>query len=87
MRADAGRVVRLLQSNPDDHLAALIGRAVDDVTAAPGEAEVMTALRRMKSEAALLIALCDIGGVWPSVSSGAARSPTDKTPSTTSPAR
>ena len=65
MRADAGRVLRLLQSNPDDHLAALIGKAVADVAAAPDEAEVMTALRRMKSEAALLIALCDIGGVWP----------------------
>ena len=25
----------------------------------------MQQLRRMKSEAALLIALCDIGGVWP----------------------
>src|SRR5690242_18831503 len=25
----------------------------------------MRLLRRMKSEAALLIALCDIGGVWP----------------------
>ena len=25
----------------------------------------MHLLRRMKSEAALLIALCDIGGVWP----------------------
>src|SRR5260370_22028841 len=25
----------------------------------------MALLRRMKSEAALLIALCDIGGVWP----------------------
>ena len=29
------------------------------------EAEAMQLLRRMKSEAALLIALCDIGGVWP----------------------
>ena len=65
MRADAGRTVRLLQSDPDSHLAALIDRTVADVAAAPGEAEVMAALRRMKSEAALLIALCDIGGVWP----------------------
>ncbi|CAN5430506.1 bifunctional [glutamine synthetase] adenylyltransferase/[glutamine synthetase]-adenylyl-L-tyrosine phosphorylase [soil metagenome] len=65
MRADAGRIVRLLQSDPDDHLAALIGRAVADATAAASEADVMTALRKMKSEAALLIALCDIGGVWP----------------------
>jgi glutamate-ammonia-ligase adenylyltransferase len=65
MRADASRAVRLFQSDPDDHLATLIGKTVADVAAAAGEAEVMTALRRMKSEAALLIALCDIGGVWP----------------------
>ena len=65
MRADAGRAVRLLQSDPDHHLAALIEKAVAEVAAASDEAEVMSALRRMKSEAALLIALCDIGGVWP----------------------
>ena len=29
------------------------------------EAEAMRELRRMKAEAALLIALADIGGVWP----------------------
>ena len=34
-------------------------RAADD------EAEAMRLLRRMKAEAALLIALADIGGVWP----------------------
>ena len=36
-----------------------------DVLAAASEAEIMQLLRRAKSEAALLIALCDIGGVWP----------------------
>jgi len=65
MRADAGRAVRLLQSDPDSHLAVLIDKTVADVAAAADDAEVMSALRRMKSEAALLIALCDIGGVWP----------------------
>ena len=65
MRADAGRTVRLLQCEPDGHIAALIGKAVADAAAAASEADIMTALRRMKSEAALLIALCDIGGVWP----------------------
>ncbi|TXJ11367.1 MAG: bifunctional [glutamine synthetase] adenylyltransferase/[glutamine synthetase]-adenylyl-L-tyrosine phosphorylase [Afipia sp.] len=65
IRADAGRAVRLLQSDPNDHLAVLIDKTVADVAAASDEAEVMSALRRMKSEAALLIALCDIGGVWP----------------------
>ncbi len=33
--------------------------------AAAGETDVMHLLRRMKAEAALMIALCDIGGVWP----------------------
>ena len=65
MRADAVRVVRLFQRDPDSHLAALIDKAVADVAAAASEADVMTVLRRMKSEAALMIALCDIGGVWP----------------------
>jgi len=65
LRADAARALRLLQCDPDAHLAALIVKAETDAATASDEAEVMTALRRMKSEAALLIALCDIGGVWP----------------------
>ena len=65
MRADPGRAVRLFRCDPEDHLTALIDRTAEDVAAATAEAEVMTSLRRMKSEAALLIALCDIGGVWP----------------------
>ena len=35
------------------------------VAATKDEAEAMRLLRRMKAEAALLIALADIGGVWP----------------------
>src|SRR5450631_1758101 len=65
VRADAERLIRLLNCDPDTHLATLIPATSRDVRAAGGEAEVMLALRRMKSEAALLIALCDIGGVWP----------------------
>lgn len=65
VRFDATRTLRLLRCDPDDHVAALIDNVVAEIAAAPSEAEVMTALRRMKSEAALLIALCDIGGVWP----------------------
>ena len=65
VRADAQRLVRLLQCEPDAHLAALIAETRRHVLAAPGEADAMQLLRRMKSEAALLIALCDIGGVWP----------------------
>src|SRR5262245_50159108 len=64
-RADAARLIRILSSDPEAHLAELIERASRQVFAASDEAEVMHLLRRMKAEAALLIALCDIGGVWP----------------------
>lgn len=65
MRADAGRLIRLLESQPESNLAELIAKTRREVSAAAGEADVMQSLRRMKSEAALLIALCDIGGIWP----------------------
>jgi len=65
VRADGARTIRLLESDPQAHLARLIDNTCRDVSAASGEADVMASLRRMKSEAALLIALCDIGGVWP----------------------
>ncbi|WP_375411205.1 bifunctional [glutamine synthetase] adenylyltransferase/[glutamine synthetase]-adenylyl-L-tyrosine phosphorylase [uncultured Bradyrhizobium sp.] len=64
MRADAARLIRLLQCEPESHLAALIEQTCLAAGAAATEAEVMQRLRGMKSEAALLIALCDIGGVW-----------------------
>jgi glutamate-ammonia-ligase adenylyltransferase len=65
MRADAARLIRLLECDPELHLSGLIERTSLAVATAADEAEVMQLLRRMKSEAALLIALCDIGGVWP----------------------
>ena len=65
MRRDPARLLRVLGRDPDAHLAALLAAAAEEVAAAEGEAEAMAALRRMKAEAALLIALCDIGGVWP----------------------
>src|SRR5438477_3822399 len=65
MRADAARLKRLLACDPESHLEALIEKTSRDVLAASGETDVMHLLRRMKAEAALLIALCDIGGVWP----------------------
>ena len=58
-------LIRLLRCDPESHLAALIETTSQEVLAATSEADVMRLLRRMKSEAALLIALCDIGGVWP----------------------
>ncbi|MBR0713991.1 bifunctional [glutamine synthetase] adenylyltransferase/[glutamine synthetase]-adenylyl-L-tyrosine phosphorylase [Bradyrhizobium liaoningense] len=65
VRADPARFIRLLQSDPDAHFASLIEGTRHAVLAASDEAEVIRLLRRTKSEAALLTALCDIGGVWP----------------------
>src|SRR5438270_11159748 len=65
MRADAARLIRLLECDPQAHLAALLENTSREVSAASSESELMHLLRRLKSEAALLIALCDIGGVWP----------------------
>jgi glutamate-ammonia-ligase adenylyltransferase len=65
VRADGGRALRLLECEPEEHLTQLIETACREMITASSEAEAMRLLRRMKSEAALLIALCDIGGVWP----------------------
>jgi glutamate-ammonia-ligase adenylyltransferase len=65
VRGDPARLIRLLRSDPDRHLAMLIETTAREIFAAPGESEVMRLLRGLKAEAALLIALCDIGGVWP----------------------
>ncbi len=62
---DAARVLRILRSDPDQHLELLIENARNLAWLASGEADVMHVLRSAKAEAALLIALCDIGGVWP----------------------
>lgn len=63
--ADPGRLLRLLQANPERHLESLLADVVGALSATTDEAEAMRLLRRVKSEAALLIALTDIGGVWP----------------------
>jgi [glutamine synthetase] adenylyltransferase / [glutamine synthetase]-adenylyl-L-tyrosine phosphorylase len=65
VRADAARLIRVLACDPESHLTSLIEKTTREVFAAAGETDVMHLLRRMKAEAALLIALCDIGGVWP----------------------
>jgi [glutamine synthetase] adenylyltransferase / [glutamine synthetase]-adenylyl-L-tyrosine phosphorylase len=59
------RLLRLLGSNPDRYFAALLTEAGRSIAATADEAEVMRLLRRMKAEAALLIAIADIGGAWP----------------------
>ena len=63
--ADSARLVALLACDPDQHLAALLAKAENEAAATSEEDEIMRLLRRMKAEAALLIALADIGGAWP----------------------
>src|SRR5271170_5130550 len=65
IRADPARFVRHLGRDPEEDLAALLARAREATATAKGAAALMRSLRRMKAEAALLIALADIGGVWP----------------------
>jgi [glutamine synthetase] adenylyltransferase / [glutamine synthetase]-adenylyl-L-tyrosine phosphorylase len=65
VRADAARAIRLFECAPEPYLTELIENTCREVSAASNDADVMRLLRRTKSEAALLIALCDIGGVWP----------------------
>ena len=59
---DPARLARLLAAPPRESLDALLaelaGRRGED------EAELMRALRRAKREAALIVALADVGGVW-----------------------
>src|ERR1700722_3502871 len=57
IRTDSARAIRVLECEPERHLAHLIEQTRREVLDAPGEPEVMQLLRRMKSEAALLIAL------------------------------
>lgn len=64
MRADPDRTLRLFRDEPEGALARLIAQ-ISAAAEAGDEAEAMRQLRVVKAEAALLIALCDIGGVWP----------------------
>jgi glutamate-ammonia-ligase adenylyltransferase len=65
VQADSDRLLRLLQNAPDIHFSDLLRETRRALAATQEESEAMRLLRRMKAEAALLIALADIGGVWP----------------------
>jgi len=64
---EPARLLHLLQADPDEHLAALLAGTADAMSETDDEAVAMRLVRRMKAEAALLIAIADIGGVWPVV--------------------
>jgi [glutamine synthetase] adenylyltransferase / [glutamine synthetase]-adenylyl-L-tyrosine phosphorylase len=65
MRGEPERLVTLLESEPERRFNDIIAEATRAIAATHDQAEAMRLLRRMKAEAALLIALADIGGVWP----------------------
>jgi glutamate-ammonia-ligase adenylyltransferase len=63
--ASPQRLLALLEAEPERRFTDIIADAKGAIAATRDEAEVMRVLRRMRAEAALLIALADIGGVWP----------------------
>ncbi|WP_170149566.1 bifunctional [glutamine synthetase] adenylyltransferase/[glutamine synthetase]-adenylyl-L-tyrosine phosphorylase [Rhodoplanes roseus] len=65
VRRDPAGFVTLLQSDPDARLRTRMSETFRAVSQSREDAEAMRLLRRLKAEAALLIAVADIGGVWP----------------------
>ncbi len=61
---DAERLLALLEADPDVRFEALVAEAAGSWATAPSDPAFMRGLRRAKQEAALLIALADIGGLW-----------------------
>jgi [glutamine synthetase] adenylyltransferase / [glutamine synthetase]-adenylyl-L-tyrosine phosphorylase len=63
--SEPARLLTVLNCDPQLRFTAILAEAVAAIAATADEAETMRLLRRMKAEAALLIGLADIGGVWP----------------------
>jgi len=62
--ADFGRLLDLLDADADRRFAATVAR-VSALWRADGSEALMRELRRARSEVALLVALADLGGLWP----------------------
>jgi glutamate-ammonia-ligase adenylyltransferase len=63
--ADPARLVAILNSDPDAHFSSLLRDTARAVSRTKSENEAMRLLRKLKAEAALVIALADLGGIWP----------------------
>jgi [glutamine synthetase] adenylyltransferase / [glutamine synthetase]-adenylyl-L-tyrosine phosphorylase len=63
--SEPDRLLAMLDADPDRHFRHVLTTATRTAAATKSEDTAMRALRRMKAEAALLIALADIGGLWP----------------------
>ena len=64
MRRDPARLLRVLTTVPEHRLASLELEAAHVARTATTQAQVMAGLRAVKAEAALLIALADLGGAF-----------------------
>jgi glutamate-ammonia-ligase adenylyltransferase len=62
---DPDRLKRVLVEPPEARFARLTEALADEMGSAEDMAAAKKALRRYKSEVALLVALADLGGVWP----------------------
>jgi glutamate-ammonia-ligase adenylyltransferase len=61
---DPGRLLAILESDPDRRLADLLARVAVEEPAAADDAEAMRVLRLARQELALLVGLADLGGAW-----------------------
>jgi glutamate-ammonia-ligase adenylyltransferase len=64
VEASPKRMITLLEDDPDQRLARIIANAQRLAHEADEDALIMRVLRLMKADAALLIAMADIGEVW-----------------------
>jgi [glutamine synthetase] adenylyltransferase / [glutamine synthetase]-adenylyl-L-tyrosine phosphorylase len=62
--SEPDRLVRLLQCDAEKHVSALITETAAGASM-QNEPALMRGLRRTKSELSLLLALLDVGGIWP----------------------
>jgi glutamate-ammonia-ligase adenylyltransferase len=58
------RLLATLAEEPEARFAAILSRAAEDAKAAASQRDIMAILRQAKTEAAFLVALADLGGVW-----------------------
>ncbi len=65
IQRDPARLLRLLEAVPETHLDALCRDLTHTGGGASSFADAMRELRLFKAEVALLVALCDLGGIWP----------------------
>jgi [glutamine synthetase] adenylyltransferase / [glutamine synthetase]-adenylyl-L-tyrosine phosphorylase len=65
IRRDPARLLRILSTAPEAHIEFLVEGLREAMRTESDPKAAMSCLRGFKNEAALLIALADLGGVWP----------------------